>query len=425
MKNLGLVVLSAILSVSASPLGDRVVFRRHSSVPVSRRYVLQSRTTAPPACVAAVPSGSVSAPDPSATDIPVADPTASDNSTDPTTALPSNTTTTDPTLAGNTTVADPTATDNSTAAANTTATRRSTRFWARDHHFSDFGGFDSSDVDVFSEHDSVSVSFEEEASTFVSTWETLCLNSGGDIFTDDPCTNLAGFNGIDALLETAGSCDQQFIADSMITFAKSKGIRNSDDLINFALSYRRHARNAVKILDIIPSSLYCLEEPVNVELHGVYNEQLEGCDPGLFGSPTVSMVPFGSDGTCPFGMSADVDTCGCVSSDGTTDSTDGTDDTTDGTDDTTDSTDSTDSSADSTDSTDSTDATDSTDSTDSTDATSTDSADATSTDTPSTADVTDAATDSSAPAATATFSTGVNVQPTDISGDVNDPNGRR
>ena len=228
-----------------------------------------------------------------------------DNTTtaDPALSLPGNATTVtapptadNSTITANSTVSAPTASVNSTAALNSTATtnstssRRSTRFWARDHSFGESIGID----DKFSIHDSTSISFEESVSTFVETWETLCLSSGGDIFTNDPCTSLAGFAGIDALLETADPCDQQFIADSMITFAKSEGIVNSDSLISFALSYRRHARNAVEVLGVIPSSLFCLETPVNTELIGVYNEQLSGCNPGLFGSPTVSMVPFGS-----------------------------------------------------------------------------------------------------------------------------------
>lgn len=219
-----------------------------------------SRTSAPAACAALTPSASDSSTDPSSTDIPTVDPT-----------------TTDPSL-----------TDPSTA--DTSSSRRSTQFWARDSSFGESFGID----DKFAFHDSTAISFEESVSTFVQTWETLCLSSGGDIFTNDPCTSFGGFAGIDALLETADPCDQHFIADSMITFAKSEGIVNSDDLINFAISYRKHARNAVKVLDVIPSSLFCLEAPINTELVGVYNEQLDGCDPGLFGSPTTSMVPFGS-----------------------------------------------------------------------------------------------------------------------------------
>jgi hypothetical protein len=345
---------------------------------------------------------------------------------------------------------------NSTAASNTTSTRRSTRFWARDHSFGESFGID----DKFSVHDSTAISFEESVSTFVQTWETLCLSSGGDIFTNDPCTSLAGFAGIDALLETADPCDQHFIADSMITFAKSEGVTNSDDLINFAISYRRHARNAVEILGVVPSSLYCLETPVNSELIGVYNEQLDGCDPGLFGSPTSAMVPFGSSGTCPQGMSADVDSCDCASSDGTDDSTDdssdGTDDSTDSTDDSSDgsddcsdgsddcsgSDDSTDDSSDSTDdsgddSTDSTDGSDDStddssdstddsgdDSTDSTDNSSDDSSDASTTDTADASTATDASsTDSSDASSTDSASSAA---ATDSSSVVdNDPEGRR
>jgi hypothetical protein len=375
----------------------------------------------------------------SSTDVPSVDPTTTgDNSTD----------TTDPGLASNTTIADPTATDNSTVADNSTTTTNSTatrRFWAR-HGFSGFGFSDG-----FSEHSSVSVSvsFEESVTTFVQTWEDLCLVSGGDIFTHDPCVNLGGSFGIDALLETADPCDQQDLADSMITFAKSRGIENRDDLIDYAIRFRKHARRSVEILGVIPSSLFCLKASINPELNGIYNEQIDGANPGLFGSPNDALVPFGSSGTCPYEMTADVDSCGCIGSDGSdssdstdssdssdgsdsTDSTDGTDDSsdssdsTDGSDDSSDSTDGTDDSSDSTDGTD--DSSDSTDSSDSSDGTSTDSSDASATDSADASAATDASSTASTADATVTpppDATGPNFQPTDISGNVNDPAGRR
>jgi len=414
MKTFALVVLSVILSVTASPLGDRTVFRRHKGTPLSRRYILESRQDAPAAC-AALPSATTSSPDASSTDLPSVDPTTGDNST----------VTADPDLGSNsTTIANSTSTDNSTATTNSTATRR---FWARQHGFSHGSGFS----DSISEHTSVSVSFEETVSTFVETWEDLCLESGGDIFTNDPCVNLGGSFGIDALSEYADPCDQQDLADSMITFAKSDGIRNRDALISYAVSFRKHARHSVEILGTIPSSLFCLKDSINPELDGIYNAQIDGANPGLFGSPSSSLVPFGSSGTCPYSMTADVSSCGCVDSDGTdaSDSSDSTDDSdcsdcTDGTDDSdddssTDSTDGTDDSGDdSTDSTDGTDDSDS-DSTDSTDASSTDSADASAATDATSTDTADA-TVTPPPDAT-----GPNFQPTDISGNVNDPSGRR
>ncbi|KAF4615194.1 hypothetical protein D9613_002617 [Agrocybe pediades] len=418
MKTFALVILSVILSATATPLGDRTVARRHNGIPLSRRYILQSRTDAPPACVAPVPSGTATTPDVSATGLPVPDTTTADNSTDTTGVTGSaNSTVVDPSIASNTTLS---AADNSTATTNTTATRR---FWARHGGFG-FGGFSSSFSDVVSESTSVSVSFEETVSSFVETWEDLCLVSGGDIYTHDPCTNFGGYYAIDALSEYADSCDQQVLADSMITFAKSSGIVNRDALINYAISFRRHPRHAVEILGVVPSSLYCLTPPINEELVGVYNDQLEGVNPGLYGSPSAPIVPFGSEGTCPLGMTADVSSCGCVGSDGTTDVSDGTD---------TDTSDSTDDSGEDTPDDSSDDSTD-----DSSDATATDSADAsTATDATST-DSTDAAldTDTAAASAASTASsaivtpppsspTDINVQPTDISGNVNDPAGRR
>ncbi|PPQ63283.1 hypothetical protein CVT24_006808 [Panaeolus cyanescens] len=396
MKTLSFVLLSLFfVSGQASPLGDREVLRRHNGIALSRRHLLQSRTDAPPACAALAP------------------------------ALPP---VSSPTVSG--------------ASSSSPATRR---------HFS---GVSLSSDEEFSS------SFVESVTTMVSSWESLCLDCG-DVSLSDTCLGFGGFDTINALLETADACDQQVIADRMITFAKSDGIRNRDDLIKFAIGYRKHARHAVRIFDVLPSSLYCLRAPINPELVGVYNAQIEGCNPGVFGSSASALVPFGSDGTCPYGMSADVSTCGCsggddssatttddgTSSDDTTDSTDSTDDSSDSTDTTNDSSDSTGSTDDSSDSTDSStdDSSDSSDNTDSSDSSDTS---ATSTDTSTATDPSDSSStsvgsatasadnsvatltdstssaDASASIVTPTDTSGPNVQPTDISGNVNDPQGR-
>ncbi|KAH9066417.1 hypothetical protein EDB87DRAFT_1672249 [Lactarius vividus] len=126
-------------------------------------------------------------------------------------------------------------------------------------------------------------------------WQSLCLVSGGDIFTNQPCVELAGLGGIDALLSTGGVCDQQDIADKMIDFAKSEGITNKQALIAAAVAYRQHARNA----DDMGGGV------------GIVNEQLPGVDPGLYGGPNEPIVAFGEDGTCPAGLTPDVSTCSC------------------------------------------------------------------------------------------------------------------
>lgn len=105
---------------------------------------------------------------------------------------------------------------------------------------------------------------------------------------------LAGFDGIDALLGNADPCAQQDNADAMITFAKSAGVTNTDELIANAIAYRQHPRNAIEILGVVPSTMYCQRAPENPELIGIVNGQLEGVDPGLFGSPSVPIVPFGT-----------------------------------------------------------------------------------------------------------------------------------
>jgi hypothetical protein len=121
------------------------------------------------------------------------------------------------------------------------------------------------------------------------------LASGGDVFTNEPCVNLAGVAGINALISTGGVCDQQDNADNMIDFAKSPGVTNQAALIAAAIAYRQHPRNADDIGGgVIPSTPYCTEQPRNPELVGIVNEQLPGVTPGLFGGHNTPMVAFGA-----------------------------------------------------------------------------------------------------------------------------------
>jgi hypothetical protein len=124
------------------------------------------------------------------------------------------------------------------------------------------------------------------------------LASGGDIFTGNPCVNLAGVAGINALLSTlstGGVGDQRDNADKMIDFSKSPGVKNQDALIAAAIAYRKHPRNAEDIGGgVIPSIPYCTKQPRNQELVGVVNEQLSGVNPGLFGGPNSPVVAFGA-----------------------------------------------------------------------------------------------------------------------------------
>ena len=89
----------------------------------------------------------------------------------------------------------------------------------------------------------------------------------------------------------------------MIDFAKSPGVTNSDELIANAIAYRQHARNALNIEGIIPSTPYCQRPPRNDELVGVVNEQLVGVNPGIFGGPTFGLVAFGDREFCFFDWS--------------------------------------------------------------------------------------------------------------------------
>ncbi len=236
---------------------------------------------APPACLSKASNANPdlsnsTVVDPSVTDVPT---NTTDDGSVPNTddgSIPSTDTTgnsTDTTDTTSNDVPDDTSSDNSTSVDTSNSTDASTRRRR---------GFNRR----FAQVDLIDLAIE---------WQTLCLQSGGDIFIDNtPCVELAGVGGINALLVDADPCAQQEIADSMITFAKSSGIVNSDALISFALKYRRHPRNAVNILGVVPSSLYCTQAPTNPELFGISNTQLDGVNPGLFGSPDVPMVPFGA-----------------------------------------------------------------------------------------------------------------------------------
>jgi len=152
---------------------------------------------------------------------------------------------------------------------------------------------------------------QQDLGTVAQSWQTLCQASGGDTKTNDPCVTLAGINGINALLANADPCAQQDNADAMITFAKSAGVTNTQALIDNALAYRRHARNAVNINGVIPSTVYCGKAPNNPELMGVVNQQLPGVNPGMFGDLATDTFVFGGPGSCPYGQTADLETCSC------------------------------------------------------------------------------------------------------------------
>ena len=80
----------------------------------------------------------------------------------------------------------------------------------------------------------------------------------------------------------------------MVDFAKQPGIKNKQALIDNAVAYRKHPRNALNIDGAVPSTLFCEKAPRNTELQGVVNAQLQGVDPGLFGSPKTGVVAFGA-----------------------------------------------------------------------------------------------------------------------------------
>lgn len=127
------------------------------------------------------------------------------------------------------------------------------------------------------------------------SWQNLCVKSGGPRPAgNDPCVVLAGQNGISSLLANADVCAQQNNADAMVDFAKQPGVTNKQALINNAIAYRKHPRNALNINGVVPSTLFCEKAPRNAELNGIANAQLAGVNPGLFGSPSAGIVAFGA-----------------------------------------------------------------------------------------------------------------------------------
>ncbi|KAJ7087870.1 hypothetical protein C8R44DRAFT_29813 [Mycena epipterygia] len=274
---IALVPFCAILLSSASPLGDRAVFRRHSGagVPLARRFILASRWDAPPACAAGISPPSVAGNATVADNSTITPPNLS-NVTDLTGS--DNSTSTTPNVTATPVDANATTSANTTSADTTTASNTTKRY----------GDYDWEDA-----------------------WFELCMDSCGDIYDSDPCFDFT-INGFSALSADANVCAQQETADGMISWAKSRGGRNTADLINVAQVYRQIARESVEIMGIYPSTPYCTTAPINSELMGICNEQPEGVTRGLYGGPNYPIVSFGDGASCPYGQTPDVTTCSCV-----------------------------------------------------------------------------------------------------------------
>jgi len=391
MKTVVFSPLFLALLAAATPLGDRALVQRHHGEPLTRRFLLQSRLDAPAAC-AALAANITSSPNLTNSTTPLFNSTLpADNSTD----TSSNSTTP---------VDDSTTSDDNSSDSGVHVV--SARFnWK-----------------ALRAHQNRKRIAQQDLPNVAQDWQNLCLTSGGDIFNEtDPCVTLAGIGGINALLADADPCDQQDIADAMIDFAKSPGVTNPAQLISNAIAYRKHPRNALNILGVIPSTPYCERAPKNAELAGVVNAQLDGVNPGLFGSPKIAIVPFGTNGTCPFGSTPDISTCTCIN--GTLPNASGANSTSTNVTDTSNAPFSTDSAAEP-----------SATSDDSTPTSTDDSApvatDTAADDSNTNTDNTPASTDAApVPEVTAVVanpppqSSGPNFQPADISGDVNDING--
>lgn len=309
MKSLiALVPLCLALLSQSTPLGDRAIARRHklTGVPLARGVALKSQFDAPASCASGIvptSSDNTTITPPDAGNVTVTD--TADNST-VTAPTGDNSTVTD----DSDDTDDSEDTDDSDAPAdNSTDTKdKDKRSFSL---FQDFGGLSSHGLNDFDGLDGFG-GFEE----FGDSWLDLCLHSGGDIFSSEssPCIDF-GFDGYTALLADADVCAQQEVAERMITFAKSSHVENSEELIHVALGYRRQARQVVEVFGFHPSTPYCHRRPIHSELFGVWNAQLEGVTLGLYGGPNYSIVRFGDDSSCPWGLSPDLDNCSCVEND--------------------------------------------------------------------------------------------------------------
>ena len=81
----------------------------------------------------------------------------------------------------------------------------------------------------------------------------------------------------------------------MVDFAMLPRINNQLALVDNAVVYRKHPRNALNNGGVVPSTLFCGTAPRNLGVSGVVNGQLARVDPGLFGSPNTATVAFGAN----------------------------------------------------------------------------------------------------------------------------------
>jgi len=173
-------------------------------------------------------------------------------------------------------------------------------------------GYSSSEITTIETH-SIPIVESHYVDFDWTDWSSLCnvveWERSDDAFT---CTSWDGFDGPSAFEAHVDPCLQQRFADVMITYAKKYGGIHRKSWIREALKYRRHPRKVVKILGVYPSTPYCLEEPKNEELYGVWNTQLKGVDFGIYGGPNYNLKAFGDEGTCPWGLKPDTESCGCI-----------------------------------------------------------------------------------------------------------------
>ena len=104
------------------------------------------------------------------------------------------------------------------------------------------------------------------------------------------------YYGVQALASTAGVCDQQAVADSMLNFTKL--LPNNTVLAHLTRIYAQQPRSSPDGWAV----MYCQIQPINTELRGVYHCQSADYDLTRF----TRGVAIGTNGTIPYGLTAAV-----------------------------------------------------------------------------------------------------------------------
>jgi len=118
-------------------------------------------------------------------------------------------------------------------------------------------------------------------------WLAACESAGGSL----ECLALASSADI-SLTASAGPCDQQNAADSLMTLTKTLG--KPTTLFDYTQLFLQQPRDTSSYL----ATPYCMTAPKNAELKGFYQCQFEGSSTTQF----VGGLKVGASGTIPLGL---------------------------------------------------------------------------------------------------------------------------